>query len=82
MRRPPFVAGQFAAITMFFTAFGYFDDESNAATLRAWLVYCGVVVASCSIPDRESIVSGLVPQSERHINDWQVREQRRWMASG
>ena len=79
MRRPPFQEQQFSAITMFFTAFGYFDDASNAATLKSLsrLLRPGGRYM-LDLPDREHIITGLVPHSERQINGWAVNETRHW----
>jgi len=65
MRAPPF-GGGFGAITLLFTAFGYFDDAGNAATLAAlaklvvpggWLVL--------DLPDPERMRANLIPESSR-----------------
>jgi len=78
MRAPPF-GGGFGAITLLFTAFGYFDDAGNAAVLRGivgllapggWLVL--------DLPDRSRVEADLIASSTRTTpNGMMVHEQRR-----
>jgi len=65
IRRPPLASG-LGAITLFFTAFGYFDDSANRAALgalgaclapRGWLLL--------DLPDPERLVEALAPHTER-----------------
>ncbi len=65
MRAPPFAQG-WGAVLLLFTAFGYFDDDQNAACLRAlggllapggWLLL--------DLPDPARLQSTLVPESRR-----------------
>jgi SAM-dependent methyltransferase len=77
--RQPACAGGFGAITLFFTAFGYFAEDGNQATLCAlarllapggWLLL--------DLPDPAVLRAGLVPRSERLIAQGrQVIEERR-----
>lgn len=78
VRAPPFGSG-FGAITLLFTAFGYFDDAGNEAVLRGlarllapggWLVL--------DLPDRELLAATLVPESRRRTpRGLEVVERRR-----
>lgn len=79
IRHPPFPHDGFDAVTVLFTAFGYFDDASNAAALAGlasllrpggWLVL--------DLPDVERLRATLVPESQRTTADGTViSEQRR-----
>ncbi|MDA3963223.1 MAG: class I SAM-dependent methyltransferase [Planctomycetota bacterium] len=78
VRRPP-LAGSFGAITLFFTAFGYFPDGTNAAALTglaALLAPGGVIMLD--LPDPDHLARNLVPHSERHTaSGLRVMELRR-----
>jgi SAM-dependent methyltransferase len=70
---------QFSAITLFFTAFGYFNDEQNQlvlADLSAALEAGGLLMLD--LPDPDKIRSGLVPSSEKETESGLfIEEQRR-----
>jgi SAM-dependent methyltransferase len=82
LRDPPFASGC-GAILCLFTAFGYFDDETNAACLSrladllapgGWLVL--------DLPDPERLRAGLQASTERRTpRGWVVHEQRRLVGS-
>lgn len=69
----------FAAITLFFTAFGYFNDEQNARVLHdlaGALQSDGLLMLD--LPDPEHVRTTLVPSSEKHTaSGLQIQEQRR-----
>lgn len=78
IRLPPFLRGAFDAVTVLFTAFGYFDDASNAAALAGlasllrpggWLVL--------DLPDVDHLCSTLVPESRRTAPDGTLITERR-----
>lgn len=78
IRQPPFPSGVFDAVTVLFTAFGYFDDASNAAALAGlagllrsggWLVL--------DLPDVDRLRATLVPESCRTTADGTVITERR-----
>jgi len=82
IRRPPFATGGFAAVTVLFTAFGYFDDASNAAALAGlasllrpdgWLVL--------DLPHVDRLRANLVPSSERTATDGTVISEKRHLES-
>ena len=77
MRSLPF-SGGFGAITLLFTAFGYFDDAGNADCLRQLrnlLAPGGLVVLD--LPNHQHVADTLVPISTRRTpNGMEVREQR------
>jgi SAM-dependent methyltransferase len=65
MRFPALGSG-WGAVLALFTAFGYFDDEGNAACLAAWarlLAPGGLLVLD--LPDLDDVRRTLVPRSER-----------------
>jgi SAM-dependent methyltransferase len=77
VRLPPLAAGSFAAVTAFFTAWGYFDDADNAAALGALgrlLADDGVLLLD--LPDPAGLAA-LVPVSQRQLPDGRVLEERR-----
>ncbi len=78
IRKPPFAPGGFAAVTVLFTAFGYFDDASNAAALAGlasmlrpagWLVL--------DLPNVDRLRDNLIPTSERTAADGTVISEKR-----
>jgi SAM-dependent methyltransferase len=83
MRELPF-ADRFAAVTMFFTSFGYFEtDPENARVLAE--------VARVLRPggrflldylNREAVISGLVPESEEESEGFRLTAKRRITADG
>ena len=77
MRAPPF-AGGFGAITLLFTAFGYFDDAENTSSLqrlRNLLAPGGLLLLD--LPDHEHVANNLVPVSTRFTpSGAEVRERR------
>ena len=79
MRRLPFADQTFDAVTLFFTAFGYFNAAENAATLAGFIRLLrpgGQLMLD--LPNRQQVIDHLVPESERETNGWHIREQRRW----
>ena len=77
--RSPGVAGPFAAITLFFTAFGYFDEDCNRAVvqeLATKLLPAGLLMLD--LPNPELLRQNLVPHSERETETGlQIIEDRR-----
>ena len=78
MRLPPLADGSCAAVVLLFTAFGYFDDESNAACFAAlarlvapggWLLL--------DLPDPDHVRQTLVPRSERTLADGRMAVEER-----
>lgn len=70
---------RFAAVTLFFTAFGYFDDDSNAAVLRGLhqISQPGALLM-LDLPDPAQVRASLVPASEKNTpSGLQVSEERR-----
>ena len=82
LRAPPFASGC-AAVLCLFTAFGYFDDDGNAACLAAlagMLAPGGVLVLD--LPEPAALRAGLVPTSERTTaGGWRVHERRALVGS-
>jgi len=80
MRSPPFAAGSFAVVTCLFSAFGYFDDDENAATLAAFaglLSPGGRLVLDLADPD--AVARGLPPDGARELDDGRVVSESRWL---
>jgi SAM-dependent methyltransferase len=76
MRRPALTGG-WGAVLLLFTAFGYFDDQDNAACLAALgglLAPGGRLVLD--LPDPEEVQRALVPRTERETACGQVVEER------
>lgn len=77
LRQLPFAPG-WGAITLFFTAFGYFDDVGNAAVLQALL---GLLAPGgwlmLDLPEPEHLRQTLVPSSRREPLPGLVVEERR-----
>lgn len=78
VRRPPYAPGGFAAITVLFTAFGYFDEAANGGVLTAlaallrpagWLVL--------DLPDPQRVRAALVAHSQRTTARGTVVDERR-----
>lgn len=81
MRYPALGSG-WGAVLALFTAFGYFDDEGNAACLAAWarlLAPGGLLVLD--LPDLEEVRQSLVPRSERETECGRLVEERRLVGS-
>jgi SAM-dependent methyltransferase len=75
--RLPAVGGGWGAILVLFTAFGYFDDETNAsclATMARLLAPRGFL--ALDLPDPQAIKQKLIPHSERVTTDGHVVEER------
>lgn len=75
--RAPAVGGGWGAVLMLFTAFGYFDDEGNAACLAALarlLASGGFLVMD--LPDPDAVRASLVPRSERETACGRLIEER------
>ena len=77
--RQPCVSGGFGAVLFLFTAFGYFDDQANAAMLEQWascLAPGGWVLLD--LPDPHALQRGFKPVSRRVLaSGHEVHEQRR-----
>lgn len=81
LRTPPFADGSCAAVALLFTAFGYFDEEGDAACLAALarlLAPGGCLLLD--LPEPERVVAGLVPASERRTDAGLVVQERRRLA--
>ena len=80
MRALPFRSEAFAAVTSFFTSFGYFLAEGEDARVLAEIarVVVGGGRLLLDLPDREATIAGLVPRSEREVEGRSIRE-RRWI---
>ena len=78
MRRLPFRAGAFDAVTMFFNSFGYFaTEEEDASVLReASRVLAPGGGLLLDVPSPEGVRRGLVPLSERKEGGIEIREER------
>ena len=75
--RFPAVGGGWGAVLVLFTAFGYFDDETNAlclARLARLLAPGGFLVLD--LPNPQAIKQKLIPRSERMTSDGHVVEER------
>ncbi len=80
--RFPAVGGGWGAVLALFTAFGYFDDEGNAACLAAWarlLAPGGLLLLD--LPDLDEVRASLVPHSERETPCGHMVEERRLVGS-
>ncbi len=77
VRAIPFT-GNFSAVLVLFTAFGYFDEADNGVTLAA---LAGQLAAGGSLvldlPDPQRVRAGLVPESSKSVAGLTIREQRR-----
>lgn len=76
--RHPALGGDWGAVLALFTAFGYFDDEGNAACLAAWtrlLAPGGWLVLD--LPDLDEVRASLIPRSERETACGRLIEERR-----
>ena len=77
VRAIPF-AGNFSAVLVLFTAFGYFDEADNGVALAA---LAGQLAAGGSLvldlPDPQRVRAGLVPESSKSVAGLTIREQRR-----
>ncbi|TVR42961.1 MAG: methyltransferase domain-containing protein [Planctomycetota bacterium] len=79
MRQPPLASG-WAAITMLFTAFGYFEDEENAQCLRALALLLrrrGLFVVD--VANAQQLRQTLVPESQRRLADGSIMHEQRWL---
>lgn len=80
--RTPALGSGWGAVLALFTAFGYFDDEGNAACLAAWarlLAPGGLLVLD--LPDLDEVRASLVPRSERETACGRLVEERRLVGS-
>ncbi|HEX3135239.1 MAG TPA: class I SAM-dependent methyltransferase, partial [Planctomycetota bacterium] len=76
--RSPALGNGWGAVLALFTAFGYFDDEGNAACLAGWarlLAPDGWLVLD--LPDLDEVNASLVPRSERSTPCGRLVEERR-----
>lgn len=75
--RSPAVGGGWGAVLVLFTAFGYFDDETNAACLATFaqlLAPGGFLVLD--LPDPQTVRQKLIPRTERVTSVGHVIEER------
>lgn len=82
VRHPALHAGAFDAVTLLFTAFGYFDEASNAAALAALLQLLrpeGRLVID--LPDPDHLRATLVASSERQQVDGSIIRERRQLTT-
>lgn len=81
MRGLPF-APVFAAVVSFFTSFGYFTEEGEDRRVLSEMAR--VVTAGgglfLDLPDRETTIAGLVPESAREEDGRRI-EERRWITA-
>jgi SAM-dependent methyltransferase len=78
LRSPPFAPSAFDAVSLFFTSFGYFDDETNARTfagLVRLLAPGGALFLD--LPDVPRLRASLVPVSETRNELGLCRARRR-----
>lgn len=71
-------AGNFSAVLVLFTAFGYFDEADNSVALAALagqLASGGKLVLD--LPDPARVRAGLVPESFKSVAGLQIAENRR-----
>ncbi len=75
--RAPAIGTGWGAITLFFTAFGYFDDEQNARTLEglAQALRPGGLLL-IDVPNPERVRINLVPESHKDVDGLHIHEQR------
>lgn len=77
VRAIPF-AGNFSAVLVLFTAFGYFDEADNGVALAA---LAGQLAAGGSLvldlPDPQRVYASLVRESSKTVAGLTIREQRR-----
>jgi len=79
--RTPALSGGWGAVLVLFTAFGYFDDETNAAVLASYarlLAPDGVLVLD--LPDPDQVRRTLVSRSERVTPCGRLIEERQIVA--
>jgi len=80
LRRPPVAEGAWGAVLLLFTAFGYFDDDTNGATLAALgrlLRPDGMLVLD--LPHAERVRKTLVPRSQRTTASGIRIQEERWL---
>ena len=79
MRALPF-QGPFAGIALFFTAFGYFNDDDNVSVLKqlAQLLKPGGHVM-LDLPHAEQLRPALVPSSERTTSNGTLIKEKRYL---
>ena len=71
-------AGNFSAVLVLFTAFGYFDEADNRVALAALagqLAPDGKLVLD--LPDPQRVRAELIPESSKSVAGLQITEQRR-----
>jgi len=79
MRRLPFADSSFGVVTSFFTSFGYFDDDANAATLAEIVrVLDAGGTLLLDVLNRPHAIRHLPPDGVREIDGATVHEARRW----
>jgi SAM-dependent methyltransferase len=76
MRHLPFRRGQFDLTVSMFTSFGYFNSLEAHAALAVEIARVTRAIIVLDLPDRDSLCEGLVPRSERRLEDRTVVERR------
>lgn len=78
VRALPFAAESFDHVAMFFTSFGYLatDDENLAVLEEVARVVRTDGGFLLDLPDRKSLITGLVPSSHRSQGDLRIEETR------
>ena len=76
MRYLPFRRGQFDLTVSMFTSFGYFNSLEAHAALAVEIARVTRAIIVLDLPDRDSLCEGLVPRSERRLEDRTVVERR------
>jgi SAM-dependent methyltransferase len=84
MRALPFRDGAFAAVTSFFSSFGYFPrgEEDAAVLAEAARVLAPGGGLLLDLPDPDAVRAGLVPRSEREEGGTRIVEERRLVDGG
>ena len=80
LRQPPVADGAWGTVLLLFTAFGYFDDATNEATLAALghlLRADGVLILD--LPHADRVRKTLVPRSQRTTSAGIRIQEERWL---
>jgi SAM-dependent methyltransferase len=78
MKSLPFGARAFDLTLSMFTSFGYFERERDHQELAAEMGRVTRTVILLDVPNPAAVQRELVPESERTVDGWLVRE-RRWL---
>ena len=76
MRRIPFADRGFELTLSMFTSFGYFADHAAPAALAREMARVTSAVIVLDVPNPPAVAAGLVPRSERTLEDARVVERR------